>query len=218
MTLLHSFTKQGSGSTRRPAAARLGGGIALAAAALMALSGCAETGQMNSQPRLNPLSSSALWADGSSARPLVAGSVPYAAADSAAPDSPALTGVDEQGNPLQGLPVDATSDLVQRGQERYEIYCRVCHGPTGEGNGQVVTFGFPKPPSLLSDDAKALTDGEIFAVIRDGRGKMFSYGYRVKAEDRWAVIAYLRAMQLKNGKVDVSQLSEDELKQIGSQP
>ena len=81
-----------------------------------------------------------------------------------------------------------------------------------------VTALFPKPPSLLADNAKALTDGQIFEIITNGRGNMFPYGYRVKPNERWAVIAYVRAMQLKNGAVNAKDLTPDEINQLGSQP
>lgn len=187
------------------------GGLAVA---FLLLAGCAQTGQMVAQPRYNPLSSSSLFPNGQSAQMPVAGSVPFQATGS--PNDPALTGLDASGQPVKGWPVKVDQPLVQLGQERYNIYCVPCHGATAQGNGKVTGFGFPKPPDLLTN--QTLTNGDIFAVITNGKGKMFSYGYRVKANERWAIIAYIRAMQLKNGAVDAGALTPDQLNQIGSQP
>ncbi len=186
------------------------------AIAILLLAGCAETGQMVDQPRYDPLEASAFFADGQSARPIVQGAVPYS--DVVSPNSPLLTGLDTNNQPFTGFPVPVTKDLVLQGQARYNIYCIPCHGPVGAGNGMVTTFGFPKPPDLLGANIKNLKSGEIFNVITNGKGKMFSYGYRVKPPERWAIISYLRAMQQKNGAVTAADLTPDFLNQIGQQP
>ena len=183
-------------------------------AAFFLLAGCAQTGQMVAQPRYNPLSSSSFLPNGQSAQLPAPGSVPFQATGS--PNDPALTGLDASGQPVKGWPVKVDAALVTLGQERYNIYCIPCHGPTAQGNGKVTGFGFPKPPDLLAN--KTLTNGDIFNVITNGKGKMFAYGYRVQPNERWAIIAYLRAMQLKNGAVDPAALTPDQLNQIGSQP
>ncbi len=189
--------------------------IVLAAFAALLLAGCQETGDMRYQPRYNPLAASPLFADGRSARPLQPGTVAYSGQGS--PNDPALTGLDETGKPVKGFPSSVTVDekLVAKGEERFNIYCKPCHGPAGEGNGTVIGFGFSKPPSLLADNAKTLTNGDIFQIITNGRGKMWPYGYRVKADERWAVISYVRALQLKNGAVKASDLTPADLQQIG---
>ena len=89
-----------------------------------------------------------------------------------------------------------------------------CYVKEMDGNGKVVAFKFPKPPDLLAEDIKANPNGFYFDVITNGFKRMFSYGYRVKAPDRWAVIAYIRAMQLKNGPL-TQDLTPDELQQLG---
>jgi mono/diheme cytochrome c family protein len=208
MTFLHSL------SSTFPRAGRW-----LAAALLLAgflfLAGCEQTGDMYAQPRYDPLGASDIFPNGQSAQLPVAGSVPYASTES--PNSPALTGQDDKGQPAKGFPVTVTKELVQQGQDRYNIYCIPCHGPNGEGNGKAVGFGFPKPPSLLAANAKGLANGDIFQIIQNGRGKMFSYGYRVNASERWAVIAYIRALQLKNGPADPATLTPADIDQIGKQ-
>jgi len=184
--------------------------------AILLLSGCAETGQMNYQPRFDPLSSTTLFADGSSARPSVPNTVSYSADPSA--NSPINTGLDANGKPIQGFPEPVTQALVTQGQERYNIYCAVCHGPSGKSDGKAVTFGFPKPPSLLSDDIASAPNIDIFNAITNGFQKMFSYGYRVNPPERWAIISYIRALQLKNGPVNPQDLTPADLDQIGKHP
>jgi mono/diheme cytochrome c family protein len=171
---------------------------------------------MIEQPRYDPLEASDLFADGRSARQPVPGTVPYAGDSS--PNAPALTGLAENGAPYQGFPVSVDAALVQHGKERYNIYCIPCHGAAGEGNGRVTGFGYGQPPSLLEANARGLSNGEIFQIIQNGRGKMFPYGYRVKAPERWAIIAYIRAMQIQNGAVNVQELTPEQIDQIGKQP
>jgi hypothetical protein len=183
---------------------------------ILLLSGCAEAGNMNVQPRLNPLSETTLFADGSSARPLVPNSVPYSADNSA--NSPVNTGMDTNGRPVAGFPQPVTQDLVAKGQERFNIYCTPYHGASGKGDGKVVTFNFPKPPDLLGSDLVELSNYEMFGAITDGFGKMLSYAYRVKPPERWAIIAYIRALQLKNGPVNPKDLTPADLKQIEQNP
>lgn len=172
---------------------------------------------MYDQPRYDPLEASALFPDGRSARSYPAGTVPYAEGTSS-PNDPALTGKTLTGELVKGSPVKVDTALVTLGQERYNIYCIPCHGPAGKGDGKVIPFGFPKPPDLTGDTVKALSAGDIFNVIANGKGNMYPYGYRVKPNERWAIISYIRALQLKNGAVKPAELTPDQLNQIGSQP
>ena len=188
-------------------------GLALFSAILILMMGCQASGDMTYQPYNRPLSQNDLFADGRSARNLVSGTIPQT---DQRVDDPAATGLDQKGQVLTDFPVPVTNDLVKRGQERFNIYCVVCHGVDGHGDGKVVGFQFPKPPDLLGD-AKTFPVGKIFDIITHGQGKMLSYGYRVKASDRWAVIAYLRAMQLKNGH-PTQDLTPEELQQLGNLP
>jgi mono/diheme cytochrome c family protein len=184
--------------------------------AILLLSGCAETGQMNYQPRFDPLSATTLFANGASAQPIVPNTVSYSADNSV--NSPINTGLDANGKPIQGFPEPVTEALVSQGQQRYNIYCTPCHGPSGKGDGKAVTFGFPKPPSFLSDDIASAPNTDVFNAITNGFQKMFSYGYRVKPPERWAIIAYIRALQLKNGPVNPQDLTPTDLDQIGKHP
>jgi mono/diheme cytochrome c family protein len=185
--------------------------LALLAASLFLLMGCQVSGEMDVQPYNRPLSQNNLFADGRSARNLVPGTVPQT---DQRVDDPAVTGLDQNGQPLTAFPVPVTNDLVTRGQERFDIYCIVCHGVDGHGDGKVVGFQFPAPPDLLGSDARSFSVGKIFNIITNGQGKMLSYGYRVKTPDRWAIIAYVKAMQLKNGHL-TQELTPEELQQLG---
>lgn len=196
---------------------RTGRWLAIAAIAVVSLllAACDQTGTMIEQPRYDPLEPGDLFADGHSARLPVPGTVPYTGDSS--PNAPELTGLAEYGGPYQGFPVTVDAALVQHGQERYNIYCIPCHGPAGEGNGRVTAFGYGNPPSLLEANAKGLSNGEIFQIIQNGKNKMFPYGYRVKAPERWAIIAYIRAMQIQNGAVNPQHLTPEQIDQIGKQ-
>ena len=85
--------------------------------------------------------------------------------------------------------------IIQRGQERYQIYCQPCHGLGGYGDGLIVKRGFSAPPSYHLDRLRNAADGHIYDVIANGYGSMYSYGSRVPTQDRWAIVAYIRALQ-----------------------
>jgi len=178
------LTREGKGWGRR-------GALWLCVAASAALSaGCDHV--MRDQPRYRPLEPSALFADGQSARQIVAGTV---ARGTLHDGDPVYTGlVDGQLAPV--MPVPVTEALLKRGQERYNIFCTPCHGATGEANGMIVRRGFPPPPSYHIDRLRSAPDGHYFNVITNGFGRMYEYGTRIKAEDRWAIVAYIRALQL----------------------
>jgi mono/diheme cytochrome c family protein len=89
-----------------------------------------------------------------------------------------------------------TAELLQRGQERYQIYCTPCHGLAGDGHGTVVNRGFPAPPDFTEPRLLAAPDGYFVNVITSGYGQMYSYAARVAPVDRWAIAAYIRALQL----------------------
>jgi len=99
-------------------------------------------------------------------------------------------------NLVETFPFPITSEILQRGHERYDIYCSVCHGRTGEGNGMIVQRGFPVPPSYHIDRLRTAPVGHFYDVITQGYGIMYSYAERVEPSDRWAIAAYIRALQL----------------------
>jgi mono/diheme cytochrome c family protein len=119
-------------------------------------------------------------------------------------NAPVATTTDATGNTLVSsfpndiseFPVPVTKELIDRGQERYNINCIVCHGPVGNGDGMVVRRGFPKPPTYHDDRLRNAPVGHFFDVMTNGWGKMNSYAYQVPPADRWAIAAYIRALQV----------------------
>jgi mono/diheme cytochrome c family protein len=94
-----------------------------------------------------------------------------------------------------GFPVDVTPDLLQRGRERFNITCAMCHGATGAGNGITKQYGLATVVTLQDDRIRGMADGEIFNTITNGKNTMMPYGSTITVADRWAIIAYLRALQ-----------------------
>ncbi len=107
-----------------------------------------------------------------------------------------LTGVDVNGNLLTEFPVEVTDALLERGRQRFEIYCSVCHNHDGSGTGVVVQRGFPQPQSFHTDEVRGMPVGFYVQVITNGFGRMYPYASRVSPPDRWAITAYIRALQL----------------------
>lgn len=93
------------------------------------------------------------------------------------------------------FPISLTRDFIVRGGERYGIFCADCHGPDGEGVGIIVARGFPQPASFQTMRVRRETVGELFEAITDGRGVMYGFADRIGPEDRWAIVAYVRAIQ-----------------------
>ncbi|HWB12023.1 MAG TPA: cytochrome c [Pirellulales bacterium] len=167
--------------------------------ALVAVSGC-DMLDMYDEPRFEPLESSAFFDDGTSARPLVAGTV---ARGDLREDEGFYSGKVD-GKYVAKLPVDLDEQLLLRGHERFNIYCSPCHGRVGDGNGMIVQRGFRRPPSFVGTDRLLNAPvGHFYDVISNGFGAMPSYASRVEPTDRWAIVAYIRALQRsQNGIVD----------------
>lgn len=146
---------------------------------------------MYDQPRHDPLEESEFFADGRSARPLVPGTVYRGQPDS---QSVLVTGR-QDGRFVEELPVRLNKQLLERGRERFDIYCSVCHGRTGEGNGMVVLRGFRRPPSYHSDRLRGVPVGYLYDVVTHGFGAMPAYDHQIPLDDRWAIVAYVRALQ-----------------------
>jgi mono/diheme cytochrome c family protein len=104
-------------------------------------------------------------------------------------------GVTESGAYVAKAPVELTRAFLYRGKERYEIYCQPCHGATGAGDGIVVRSGLVPPPSFHDATVKAMPDGQIYSAIYNGVRTMSSYRTQIPAEDRWAIVSYIRALQ-----------------------
>jgi mono/diheme cytochrome c family protein len=164
--------------------------IALAALGLL-LAGCNEQ-DMVVQPKYRPFQESTFFADGQSSRPLVPGTV---ARGELRADRAFYTG--KSGDKLiDTIPVKVTPGLLARGRERFEIYCSPCHDRAGTGRGMIVLRGFSPPPTLHQDRLRDAPAGHFYNVITNGYGAMYSYAARVAPDDRWAIVAYIRALQL----------------------
>ena len=153
---------------------------------------------MHDQPKYIPLRQSAFFGDDRSARPIVPGTV---ARGQLHADSLLYTGkVDGAGGAgskdAEVFPFPITEAVLARGQERFNIYCSPCHGRTGQGDGMVVRRGYRRPPTYHQDRLSTAPVGHFFDVITNGFGAMPDYAAQIAAEDRWAIVAYVRALQL----------------------
>ncbi len=153
------------------------------------LSACQQ--QMADQPRYQPLQRSTFFGDERSARPLPPGTV----ARGELREGALYTGK-SNGALVNTLPLPLTLALLERGQERFDIFCSPCHGRVGTGDGMIVRRGYRRPPSYHIDRLRQAPIGHFFDVITNGFGGMPSYAAQVPPEDRWAIAAYIRALQL----------------------
>lgn len=164
--------------------------LVLATVAL-AFSSVACRQDMHDQPKYIPLRASTFFADGNSARPLPAGTV---ARGHLREDSLLYTGkVGDE--PVDQFPFPVTEQVMARGREAFNAYCSHCHGQTGAGDGMVVQRGYTKPVALYDDKVRHKPVGHIFDVITNGFGAMPDHAAQVKVTDRWAIAAYVRALQ-----------------------
>jgi hypothetical protein len=164
--------------------------VALACAAL-ALAGCRN--DMQDQPRYEVNSASRFFADGRADRPLVKGVV----ARGSIVDDPVLElGKSPDGAFVATVPLPVTRDLMMRGRDRYNVYCSPCHARTGDGEGMIVLRGYKRPPSFHIDRLRSAPDGYFYDTIANGFGVMPSYAAQIPVRDRWAITAYVRALQL----------------------
>jgi len=157
---------------------------------LLAASACRQ--DMHDQPKYIPLRGSTFFADGRSARTPLPGTV---ARGELHEDTLLYTGKVE-GEDATVFPFAVDENVMARGQERYDIYCSPCHGRTGAGDGMIVSRGYRPPPTLHIDRLRLVPVGHFFDVITNGFGAMPDYAAQITAEDRWAIIAYIRALQL----------------------
>lgn len=159
---------------------------------------------MNRQPKLRPQNVDAFFADGRASRLPIPGTI--ANDDTTYADTPVNTGrVPGTTNFVDMIPVPVTAKLLERGEQRFNINCSPCHGAQGNGKGIVVQIGAmpPTPADLHQKRIVEMKDGEIFNTITYGKGLMGPYGANVTVEDRWAIISYLRALQLSQlGTID----------------
>lgn len=200
---------------------------------VLSLAGC-ERGlhEMYNQPKYKPLTPTELFADGNSSRPQVPGTIAHSAGALAGTSSgrkdavtagtapgPAM-GVDPSGRPLApdnepvyANPLPITPALLDRGRERFNIYCAPCHSMAGDGDGMIARRGFPSPPSYHTDRLRNAADSHFYQVITNGYGVMYSYADRIAPQDRWAIVAYIRALQLSQ-HAPASLLSDDDREKL----
>jgi mono/diheme cytochrome c family protein len=179
---------------------------------------------MQDQPKMKPFRSSSFFGDGLSARQPVEGTIPrgYLRTDTALftgkknknltnisatasttpagpqPTANAPNGQNVYPDDIETFPFPISEDTVNRGRERYNIFCSVCHGKTGHGDGMIVRRGYRRAASFHDDRLRAAPVGHFFDAITNGWGAMPSYAPQIPVQDRWAIIAYIRALQLSN--------------------
>jgi mono/diheme cytochrome c family protein len=177
--------------------------ISAAIALLMLLAACRN--DMHDQPKYKDLGQSRLFADGRASRPIPANTVSR--------DERDVSDVYHTGNSGNDfsptIPVNVDLALLQRGHERFDIFCSPCHGRLGDGNGMVAQRGFRIPQNLVSDRVRQEPPGYIFQVISYGFGGMPDHRDQIPIQDRWAIVAYLRALQLSRGATAADVPAED---------
>ncbi len=171
---------------------------------------------MQDQPRYKAFKESDFFADKRSSRDLPNGTVPRGQLradkalytgkkENADPNAVVQTTIDPVSgntlissfpNDIEEFPVPVTKALLDRGEQRYKVFCIVCHGPVGEGDGMIVRRGFVKPPTYNDDRLRNAPVGHFFDVITNGQGRMNNYASQIPVADRWAIVAYIRALQL----------------------
>jgi mono/diheme cytochrome c family protein len=167
-----------------------------AAFAMLLLGGCKKQ-DMYDQPKSQTWDRNSFFAEGSTMRPMVPDTVSPDDADQPVPQ-----------------PAAADPAMLRRGQERFDIACAPCHGRAGDGDGMVVERGFPRPPSFYAKRLREAKAAKLYDVITHGHGVMYSYADRVAPSDRWAIIAYIRALQLSR-QVPRAALSAQDLAALG---
>jgi mono/diheme cytochrome c family protein len=185
--------------------------LAFLAAAPLAMSaaGCKRE-DMHNQARHEWQESSEFFADGMAARPQVEGTM---ATTSLLSNSPLLTTRNPNGGYADAYPFEVTRATLERGRQRFDIYCSMCHGQTGYGDGMIVRRGFVRPPSFHIDRLRSAPPGYFVEVITHGFGAMYSYNDRVTPEDRWKIAAYIKTLQLSQG-VEMASLTPEERQQV----
>jgi mono/diheme cytochrome c family protein len=182
----------------------------LAGLVLLAAAGCRQ--DMHNQPKAIPLRESMFFKDTSSARPVVEGTV---ARGTLQDDAAFFTGK-AGAVAVDALPFALTADVLDRGEQRFNIYCTPCHGLSGNGDGMIVRRGYRQPPSYHIDRLRAVPLGHFYDVMTNGFGAMPDYRAQISPRDRWAIAAYVRALQLSQHAA-AAELSPEERQKL-SQP
>ena len=163
---------------------------AVAGLALLALPGCRQ--DMHDQPKYQPLEASTFFKDGRASRPRVPGTVARGRRD----DDAVLVSGKADGKLTEVFPAPVTKAMLDRGHQRFDVYCSPCHDRSGGGRGMIVMRGYKQPSSFHEDRLRGMPPGYFFDVMTNGFGVMPSYAAQVPVADRWAIAAYIRALQL----------------------
>jgi mono/diheme cytochrome c family protein len=164
--------------------------LVLAAVALTA-TGCARS-DMQDQPKYKPQRPSEFFADGRDGRPELDGTIARGELNE---DAAYYNGKDAAAKDIDAFPLTVDKALIERGRQRYDIYCSPCHGRLGNGMGMVVQRGFKQPPSYHIERLRNAPVGHFYDVITNGYGAMLNYSQQIQVRDRWAIVAYIRALQ-----------------------
>jgi cytochrome c553 len=174
------------------------------------LVGCRQ--DMHDQPKLEPLEASTLFGDGSGSRPTVEGTV---ARGQLREDQLLYTGRTAEDQFATDLPMPLTRELLERGQSRFDAFCSPCHGRVGDGMGMIVQRGFKRPNSFHDQRLVDSPVGYYFNVMTNGFSQMSSYAAQISPNDRWAIAAYIKALQLSQS-VSVERLSAADREKVSS--
>lgn len=210
--------------------------ITLCSIAVLA-SGCGVRFDMQDQPRYKAYKKSDFFVDGRAMRDLPEGTVARGLlkdnkafytgkVDNPDPNAQAESTTDASGNTIvttfpnmiDEFPIPVTKALIDRGQERYNIYCIVCHGAVGAGDGMIVRRGFVKPPTYHDDRLRNAPVGHFFDVITNGFGRMNSYAHMIPAGDRWAIVAYIRTLQASQNPAEIMKMNANTTANPGQAP
>jgi len=170
--------------------------------------------KMGRQPRYDPLEPSDFFADGMAARPRIAGTV----ARGELVTDPFLETGKINGADGDGFPFPVTEQVLNRGHERFNIYCSECHGRIGDGNGMIPSRGYRRPPSFHTETLRTAPAGHFFDVMTNGFGAMPPYAPQVPVNDRWAIVAYIRALQLSQNATAAQVPADARAKMDGGAP
>ncbi len=119
-------------------------------------------------------------------------------------------GIEDNGDFVAKIPATVSAEMIMRGKERFKIYCSMCHGGTGAGNGIITNYGIVPPPSFYDERIVNMSDGEIYSAIYNGVRTMSSYRHQIPVEDRWAIVSYIRTLQRSHA------VTEQELARFGT--
>ena len=186
-------------------------GVTLIVATMLFATGCRQ--DMHDQPRFETLEASDFFEDGRSARPYVNGTI----ARGALREDEHLYFGRVNGEIADTVPFPVTRELLEKGHERFDIFCTPCHGQLGNGEGMIVQRGFRRPPSFHEERLRNMPVGHFYDVISNGFGTMVDYSSRVAPRDRWAIAAYVRALQLSQRATleDVPPTERQRLEEMG---